>query len=86
VLVRPEDLRIWRQGEPEDSAPLFAATVTEVIYKGTTVDLRVGLDNGKQLAASQFFNEDDEQLEFSMGERIFIDWIPGWEVILPHEE
>jgi spermidine/putrescine transport system ATP-binding protein len=42
-------------------------------------------DRGRELSASQFFNEGDEQLVFTHGERIFIDWITGWEVILPHE-
>lgn len=85
VLVRPEDLRIRRLGEERDEPGLFPATVEEVIYKGTTVDLMVRLEDGKLLSASQFFNEDDEKLEFAMGEKLFVDWIPGWEVILPVE-
>jgi spermidine/putrescine transport system ATP-binding protein len=85
VLVRPEDLRIWRLGEAEDGTRLFPATVSEVIYKGTTVDLVVRLEGGEELSASQFFNEDDEQLEFFRGEQVFVDWVPGWEVLLPHE-
>jgi spermidine/putrescine transport system ATP-binding protein len=85
VLVRPEDLRVWRADELDSDAPVYAARVREVIYKGTTVDLVLRLASGKQLAASQFFNEDHEQLEFSIGEEVFVDWIPGWEVLLPHE-
>lgn len=85
VLVRPEDLRIWRQEEFQEGVDLFPGTVEEVIYKGTTVDLIVRLKSGKPLSVSQFFNEDDDQLEFSRGEQVFVDWIPGWEVILPYE-
>ncbi len=85
VLIRPEDLRVWRPDELASDAQTFGATVCEVIYKGTTVDLILRLSSGKQLAASQFFNEDHEQLEFAIGEEVFVDWIPGWEVILPHE-
>jgi spermidine/putrescine transport system ATP-binding protein len=85
LLVRPEDLRIRRQGEAAGNPGLFPATVSEVIYKGTTVDLVVRLESGRELSVSQFFNEDDEQLEFSRGELVFIDWVPGWEVVLPHE-
>jgi spermidine/putrescine transport system ATP-binding protein len=85
VLVRPEDLRVWRLDELDPDASAYAASVREVIYKGTTVDLVLRLASGRQLAASQFFNEDHEQLEFAIGEEVFVDWIPGWEVILPHE-
>ena len=85
VLVRPEDLRVWRLGEVRDESGLFPATVEEVIYKGTTVDLMIRLEDGKLLSASQFFNEDDAQLEFGLGEKLFVDWVQGWEVILPFE-
>lgn len=86
VLVRPEDLRVWRLNELSQDASAYSARVQEVIYKGTTVDLILRLAGGKLLAASQFFNEDHEQLEFTIGEEVFVDWIPGWEVLLPHED
>jgi spermidine/putrescine transport system ATP-binding protein len=85
VLVRPEDLRIYRHGETREGVRLFPATVSEVIYKGTTVDLVARLASGLELSVSQFFNEDDEQLEFALGEQVLVDWVPGREVILPHE-
>ena len=85
VLVRPEDLRVRRRDEAPDGSRMFPATIGEVIYKGTTVDLVVRLDSGRELSASRFFDEDDEQLEFSRGETVYVDWLPGWEVILPHE-
>lgn len=85
VLVRPEDVRVWGQSEVEDSHDMFAGTVEEVIYKGTTVDLMVRLANNKIVAATQFFDEDDDRLEYRMGEPVWVNWTPGWEVILPHE-
>ncbi|MGD9503284.1 MAG: spermidine/putrescine ABC transporter ATP-binding protein PotA [Syntrophobacteraceae bacterium] len=87
VLVRPEDLRVYRREdiEPEDASDFFPATVEEAIYKGATVDLIVSLASGGRLSASQFFNEDDDQLEFYRGEQVFLDWVQGWEVVLPHE-
>ncbi len=91
ILIRPEDLRIWREheGSDEERATLFPAAVEEVVYKGSTVDLIIRLDNGDRLSTTQFFNEDDQaiiNLDFQSGERVFVDWVHDWEVILPHED
>lgn len=86
VLVRPEDVRVWGQSEVEDSSQMFAGSVEEVIYKGTTVDLMVRLANNKIVAATTFFDEDDDRLEYKMSEQVWVNWTPGWEVILPHEK
>jgi spermidine/putrescine transport system ATP-binding protein len=86
IMVRPEDLRVWRTDEVEGPSKHYEATVEEVIYKGTTVDLILRFPSGQKLSASQFFNEDHDRLEFAMMEKVFVDWIPGWEVLLPHED
>ncbi len=91
VLIRPEDVRIWREGEgsAEERAALFPAVVDAVVYKGSTVDLAIRLDGGDVLSTTQFFNEDDQalmNLDFREGERVFVDWVRDWETILPHEE
>lgn len=85
VLVRPEDVRVWGQAEVDDASDMFAGIVEEVIYKGTTVDLTVRLANNKVVSATQFFDEDDDRLEYKMGEPVWVTWTPGWEVILPYE-
>ncbi len=85
VLIRPEDVRVWNQHEVEDTTDMFSGTVEEVIYKGTTVDLIVRLENNKVVSATEFFDEDDDRLEYKMGEQVWVNWTPGWEVILPHE-
>jgi len=85
VLVRPEDVRVWNTHEVSDTADMFTGTVEEVIYKGTTVDLIVRLANNKIIAATEFFDEDDDRLEYKMGAQVWVNWTPGWEVILPHE-
>lgn len=85
VLVRPEDLRVWDQSEVEDTNNMFPGVVEEVIYKGTTVDLMVRLSNNKLVAATEFFDEDDDRLEYAIGEPVWTTWLSGWEVILPHE-
>ncbi|MDR3491626.1 MAG: spermidine/putrescine ABC transporter ATP-binding protein PotA [Gammaproteobacteria bacterium] len=85
ILVRPEDLRVWGQAEVEDSKNMYPGVVEEVIYKGTTVDLMVRLANGQLVGATEFFDEDDEKLEYAIGERVWATWLSGWEVVLPHE-
>jgi spermidine/putrescine transport system ATP-binding protein len=85
-LVRPEDIRVWNQNEVTDTTDMFAGTVTEVIYKGSTVDLIIRLAEGEMLAATEFFDEDDDRLEYKMGESVWVSWASGWEVILPYEK
>lgn len=85
VLVRPEDIRVWNQNEVTDTSEMFSGIVEEVIYKGTTVDLMVRLANNELIGATEFFDEDDERLEYKIGESVWISWAPGWEVLLPHE-
>jgi len=85
ILVRPEDIRVWRGEDLIDREAMFCAEVREVIYKGSTVDFVLTLASGKVLSATEFFNEDDETLEYSIGEMVWLIWHPGWEVILPYE-
>jgi len=90
VLIRPEDLRLWREGEgtEQDRANLFPAAVEEVTYKGATVDMLIRLEDGALLSTSQFFNEEDPaciDLDFRHGERVYVDWVHDWETLLPDE-
>lgn len=85
VLIRPEDVRVWTQDEVDDTKEMFQGNVVEVIYKGTTVDLIVRMANNQIIAATEFFDEDDDRLEYKIGEPVWVNWTPGWEVILPHE-
>lgn len=85
VLIRPEDVRVWNQSEVTDTSDMFAGTVEDVTYKGTTVDLLVRLTNNKTISATEFFDEDDDRLEYKLGETVWVNWTPGWEVVLPYE-
>lgn len=85
VLIRPEDVKVWGLQEVKDSSSMFRGKVEEVIYKGTTVDLIVRLENQATVAATEFFDEDDDRLEYKYGEEVWVNWTPGWEVILPYE-
>lgn len=86
VLIRPEDLQVWGQSEITDPTGMFPASVEQVIYKGVTVDLMLRLPSQKVLAATQFFNEDDDKLDYRIGESVWVQWLPGWEVILADEK
>ncbi len=86
VILRPEDLRVWGQREVQDSSDMLPGVVEKVIYKGSTVDLILRLASNKLISASEFFDEDDEKLEYEVGEKVWIHWTSGWEVIIPHDQ
>ena len=85
VIVRPEDLAVWREEEIDDTGGMLPGTVEQVIYKGSTVELKVRLESNKRIYATEFFNEDDEHLDYKIGAEVWVNWIPGWEVILPKD-
>ncbi len=81
VLLRPEDIMVTRDETAEISGPSLAGKVTEVIYKGKTVDLIISLDAGETIFVTQFFNEDEEDVVYRDGQRVHVDWLHGWEVV-----
>lgn len=85
LIVRPEDIRVWSESSVTDTNQMIPGTIVDIIYKGSTVDLKVELPSGKWLHASEFFNEDDDKLEYDLNEKVWVQWHPGWEVILHHE-
>lgn len=86
IIIRPEDMQAWGLDEvPGDCTNRLPATVEEIIYKGSTVDLVVRLQNGQAIAVTEFFDENDSKLEYSRGENIILTWPEGWETVLPNE-
>ncbi|KTC81363.1 spermidine/putrescine ABC transporter ATP-binding protein PotA [Legionella brunensis] len=85
LIVRPEDIRVWSLSEIEDSKEMIPGKIIDIIYKGSTVDLKVELASGKIINASEFFDEDDDKLEYSPNETVWVHWLTGWEFLLPHE-
>ena len=77
---------MWSPNEVDNTDDMLPGTITEVIYKGSTVDLLVTLASGKLISVTEFFNEDDEKLNYIIGEQMWLNWINGWEVILPYEK
>lgn len=85
LVIRPEDVRVWKTDEIEDVQSMIPANIIDIVYKGSTVDLQVQLPSGKILFASEFFDEDDEDLEYSVQQKVWVHWLSGWEVLLPYE-
>lgn len=91
VLLRPEDLRIYRLDEPEAAECFLFGNVCECIYKGATVDITVDLElpesaDAVQVTATEFFDEDSEKIVYAPGERVGVNWVHDWEVVLPDED
>ena len=84
VLLRPEDLFVSR---PADAGPgpFLSGRVEDQIYKGTTVDVYIRLTSGTMVCATQFFNEDAEDISYAPNEAVCVTWIRGWEVVLPDD-
>ncbi|WP_375146181.1 TOBE domain-containing protein, partial [Vibrio parahaemolyticus] len=55
---------------------------TERTYKGMTLDSVVQLDSGMRVMVSEFFNEDDPDVDHSLGQKVAITWVESWEVVL----
>lgn len=60
--------------------------VCECNYKGMILELVVELENGKMVMVSEFFNEDDLDFDYFFDQKMFINWVESWEVVLVDEE
>jgi spermidine/putrescine transport system ATP-binding protein len=89
LVIRPEDIRVWHQDEvksdTKNTDEMLPGTIIDIVYKGSTVDLKVQLLSGKIINASEFFDEDDDDLAYDLDESVWIQWFTGWEVLLPYE-
>ena len=85
LIIRPEDIRVWGENEVTATESMLPGRIVDIVYKGSTVDLTVKLNSGKLINASEFFDEDDDQLEYKIHEKVWVQWFTGWELILPYE-
>ena len=85
ILIRPEDFRVEKNLEDVKSNNYFTGELENIIYKGTTIDLLVKLEDGKEVIASEFYNEDSDALGYKVGSKLFLYWVDGWEVLLNNE-
>jgi spermidine/putrescine transport system ATP-binding protein len=86
LVVRPEDIRVWSESEVTDTTGMLPGKIVDIIYKGSTVDVKVALASGKIIHASEFFDEDDDTLEYAMHESVWVHWPTGWDVLLAYEK
>ncbi|QJC37102.1 spermidine/putrescine ABC transporter ATP-binding protein PotA [Enterobacteriaceae endosymbiont of Donacia vulgaris] len=86
VLLRPEDLRIKKINNDTDLNTGLIGYIKEKNYKGMTLESILKLNNGKIITVSQFFNENDHYIEHSLNQRMLINWVETWEVVLPYEK
>ncbi len=80
VLLRPEDLRIEEIRETEQKG--IVGHVVERTYKGMTLDSVLELECGDRIMVSEFFNEDDPDVDHSLGQKVAVSWVESWEVVL----
>lgn len=85
LIVRPEDVRVWSLNEVTDTTHMLPGKIIDIIYKGSTVALTVALRSGRIISAIEFFNEDDDKLEYQEQETVWVQWLTGWELLLPYE-
>ena len=86
VLLRPEDIVIEELDENEQSKAIIGHIVDRT-YKGMTLESKVEFDhNGMQVLVSEFFNEDDPNMDHSVGQKVALTWHEGWEVVLNDED
>lgn len=82
VLLRPEDFVIIDENESDKYDISFTGVVFDTIYKGSTVDVFVRLNNELNIIITEFFDEDAEVILYEVGENVTITWFKGWEVLL----
>ncbi len=85
VLLRPEDLRVEEINDDNHAEGLIGY-VRERNYKGMPLESVVELENGKMVMVSEFFNEDDPDFDHSLDQKMAINWVESWEVVLADEE
>ncbi len=85
VLLRPEDIRIEEVKSTVNDSSLILGSVSDRTYKGMTLDSVVELESGLQVMVSEFFNEDDPDVDHSIGQKVSITWVESWEVVLDEQ-
>lgn len=85
VLLRPEDIRLEEiHGNTKPNG--IVGYVRERNYKGMTLDSVLELPSGQTVMVSEFFNEDDPDVDHSIDQKVALTWVESWEVVLADEK
>ncbi len=60
--------------------------VTDPTYKGMTLESVVELESDMCVMVSEFLNEDDPDVDHSIGQKVAVTWVESWEVVLIDEK
>jgi len=85
LMLRPEDLRIQSPQNAHKLDYWFKGFIEERNYKGMTLDSVIRLASGQRLLASEFFDEDDPDFDYAIGEEVAVGWVRNWEHVMPDE-
>ncbi len=86
ILLRPEDIVIEELDDNEKSKAIIGHIVDRS-YKGMTLESTVALEhNNQHVLVSEFFNEDDPNIDHNVGQKVALTWHEGWEVVLKDED
>ncbi|MGF1877765.1 spermidine/putrescine ABC transporter ATP-binding protein PotA [Photobacterium frigidiphilum] len=85
VLLRPEDIRLEEINNGEQVKGIIGY-VRERTYKGMTLDSVIELESGMSVMVSEFFNEDDPDVDHSLNQKVAVTWVESWEVVLADEQ
>ncbi|QJC35883.1 spermidine/putrescine ABC transporter ATP-binding protein PotA [Enterobacteriaceae endosymbiont of Donacia sparganii] len=86
VLLRPEDLKIKEINSNTNLTTGLLGYIKEKNYKGMTLESTLELNNGKIITVSEFFNENDPYVDHYLNQKMLINWVKTWEVVLPYEK
>ncbi len=77
IAVRPEWMDLWRPGEVPPAENALAGAVREVIYRGETIHVLVGLPDGAS-ATVALRNEGQlsKPLAWRRGDAVVVGWLP----------
>ncbi len=85
VLLRPEDILVEEINENAEDQGI-TGHIRHLTYKGMTLESTIEIDGSDtKVLVSEFFNEDDPNIDHNVGQRISLKWIDGWEVVLTDE-
>ncbi|QJC34693.1 spermidine/putrescine ABC transporter ATP-binding protein PotA [Enterobacteriaceae endosymbiont of Donacia crassipes] len=86
VLLRPEDLKIKKINQNTNVNTGLIGYIQEKNYKGMTLESILKLNNGKIITVSEFFNENDPYVDHPLNQKMLINWIETWEIVLPYDQ